>query len=79
MAGAKCLANADMEVSRANKCSKPMPDAATIRAVQERINQLEADQVNSNDNFVGAFDDNKGSEPDDQEDEIDQDIVVSAS
>ena len=76
LAGAKRPANADVEVGRANKRSKMAPDAATIRAVQERINELEADQANSDDEFIGAFDD-ETVESDEHEDEIDQDIVVS--
>ena len=52
-----------------------------VRAIQERINDAEADQADSDDDFVGAFDDEEGAESDadEQEDEIDQDIVVSPS
>ena len=69
-------ADANSKAGRANKHSKMAPDAATIHAVQERINELEADQANIDNEFVGAFDD-ETVESDEQEDEIDQDIVVS--
>jgi len=63
-----------------NKRSKTTADAATIRAVQDRIDELEADQANSDDEFVGAFDDDdENVESDEQEDEIDQDMVVRGS
>ena len=57
-----------------------VPDAATINAVEESINGIEADQeLNSDDDFVGAFDDDSDEDirSDEHEDKIDQDIVVS--
>jgi len=79
LAGAKRAASIDVGTDRAAKRSKTVPDAATIRAVQERMSSLEADQaLNSDDDFVGAFDDDEELGSDEHEDEIDQDIVVSA-
>ena len=74
---AKRPADRDVGADRAAKRSKTVPDAATIRAVQERINSIEADQLNSDNNFVGAFDD-EDIRSDEHEDEIDLDIVVGA-
>ena len=68
--------NVSVEANRANKRSKTMLDAATIHTIQERVNSAEADQGDSDDDFVGVFDD-EIVESDEQEDEIDQDIVVS--
>ena len=55
---------------------------ATIHTIQERItNGLEVDQVDSDNEFVSMFDDDKSvgsdGQEDEQEGEIDKDIVVS--
>jgi len=81
LVGAKRPASTNVGTDRATKRSKTVPDAATISAVEERINRIETDQeLNSDDDFVGAFDNDSDEDigSDEHEDEVDEDIVVSA-